>query len=264
MSRVIVIGDVHGCYDELMSLLESVNYHEGLDRVIIAGDLVDRGPESAKVVEWIRLAHKRSNGLTTAIVGNHDEKYFRWYKHCLKQRMHPNYRIPMHPLSLDKARIYTSLSDDDLAFLGSLPVFIHLEDLNWVVVHAGLEPAKELTNQDNGKMTHIRYVMPNTYKTVSLDSNLQPPSGSVYWTECYQLPYNVAYGHNVHSLTTPKIDTLSSGVQLVGLDTGCCFGGKLTAMVLPESKGQSVTKANFFSVQAKAAYVTPKYAHHSE
>jgi hypothetical protein len=54
----------------------------------------------------------------------------------------------------------------------------------------------------------------------------------------------------------PKIDTLSSGVQLVGLDTGCCFGGKLTAMVLPEVKGEPVTKANFFSVQAETAYVS--------
>jgi hypothetical protein len=256
MSRVIVVGDIHGCYDELMNLLDVMKYREGQDRLIFAGDLVDRGPESAKVVAWVREAQTRSNGLTTAIVGNHDEKYFRWYKHCLKQRTHPNYRIPMHPLSSEKSKIYASLSDEDLAFLGSLPIFLHLTDINWVVVHAGLEPAKSLENQDNGKMTHIRYVMPDTFKAVSLDSNMQPPSGSVYWTECYQLPFNVVYGHNVHSLSEPKIDTLSSGVQLVGLDTGCCFGGKLTAMVLPEVKGEPVTKANFFSVQAETAYVS--------
>lgn len=254
MTRTFVVGDVHGCFRELMLLLEKIQYNENQDRLIFAGDLVDRGPESARVVRWVREAHARTNGMTTSVLGNHDDKHFRWFKHMLKKREYPNYRIPMRPFSTDKLIAHNAMSDEDLEFLGTLPVFIHLDSQDWVVVHAGLEPHKTLDNQDNGKLTHIRFLNPTTMRPVSLGDDLMPPDGSIYWTDCYDLPHHVVYGHNVHDLETPRVVRKEHGAQLVGLDTGCCFGGRLSAFLVPQTKDELVTPDHFISVEANKAY----------
>jgi hypothetical protein len=103
-------------------------------------------------------------------------------------------------------------------------------------------------------VSHIRFLNPDTLKTVSLDDDYQPPPGSVYWTELYDLPHHVVYGHNVHSLSAPEVTVKPNGAQLVGVDTGCCFGGKLTALLVPSSKEERVTPAHFVQVPAAKAY----------
>jgi len=237
-----------------MYLLDKVQYDEKQDRLIFTGDLVDRGPASGEVVRWVREMFYRTNGLTTSVLGNHDEKLFRWYKHALKKRENPNYRIPMRPLSTDKMISYNALSEEDLQFLGELPIYAHLQGPDWVVVHAGLEPGKPLEEQSAGKVTHIRFLSPDSKKTVSLGENFEQPAGTIYWTDCYDLPHHVVYGHNIHSMAQPYVVTKPHGPQLVGLDTGCCFGGSLSAFIVPSTKEEPVTPDNFFSVQAIKAY----------
>lgn len=237
-----------------MLLLEKVKYDEDDDALIAAGDLVDRGPESARVVRFFREQRERTQGLAQVIMGNHDDKHFRYFRHILKQREHKNYRIPMRPFSMDKLITFNSLSDEDLTFLGDLPTMVYLEAQDWVVVHAGLEPRKTLDDQDDGKVSHIRFLNPHTFKTVALDDNYQPPPGSIYWTEAYDLGHNVVYGHNVHSLQKPEVTRKANGAQLVGLDTGCCFGGRLTAFFVPATRDEVVTPDHFVSVPAERAY----------
>lgn len=250
----MVVGDIHGCFREFMALLEKIKYDSAKDKLYCLGDLLDRGPESARVVKWVREANQKTNGMVQCVLGNHDEKYFRWFKHTLKLKVMPNYRIPMHPLDAEKHSIFNAMSEEDLNFLGSLPTFVHLENQDWVIVHAGLEPRKHLDDQDVGKLTHIRYLDPRTMRTVSLGRDLMPPDGSIYWTDVYDLPHHVVYGHNVHNLEHPRIFKNASGRQLVGLDTGCCFGGRLSAFFVPESKEEQVTPDNFVQVDAFKMY----------
>lgn len=249
MKKTVVVGDVHGCFGELMDLLAKFSYSPDRHNLVFLGDLVDRGPQSHEVVEWVMK--NQENGVR-CVAGNHDDKQFRYYKHHLKHRAHPNYEIPMK-FGFSKLQVFNSLTDEELEFLGTLPAYLHLEESNWLVVHAGLEPRKPLEDQTYGKMTHIRYVNPETLKTASLDDNYNPPPGSVYWTELYELPYNVVYGHNVHSRTRPEVVVRPNGAQLIGVDTGACFGGHLTAFFVPE-KGQPVTPDCFVQVPARATY----------
>lgn len=251
--KTVVIGDPHGCFDELMLLLNKLNYSPRDYDVILAGDLVDRGPKSQAVVEW---AMENQDKGVRCVAGNHDEKHFRYYKHVLKRRLNPNYSIPMRPFGFEKLQVFNQLANEELDFLGSLPGYIYLEESNWVVVHAGLEPGKLLEDQTYGKMTHIRFVNPETMKTASLDDNYEPPPGSVYWTDLYDLPYNVVYGHNVHSKTDPHVTVKPNGAQLVGVDTGACFGGHLTGFILPETKDELVTPKHFVQVPALKTYST--------
>lgn len=253
MNRTIVLGDIHGCFREFMALLEKINYDESSDFLCIAGDLVDRGPDSNTVVRWIREAHTRTNGRVACVMGNHDQKHYKWFKHMQRKHSDPGYHVPMS-FGGDKLATYNSMTDEDLEFLGSLPPFIHFELQDWVVVHAGLEPWKALRHQDPGKMCHLRYLNKTNLRPVSLGHDLLPPPNSVYWTEHYNLPHNVVYGHNVHSLKTPRIVKKGNGAQLVGLDTGCVFGGCLTAFFVPDTREEQVTPEHFVSVQAHKTY----------
>lgn len=241
--RTLIIGDVHGCLDELNELLTKVDYKPLVDRLVFCGDLVDRGPKSVEVVRKIRELK------VECVMGNHDAVHVRYRRHILKNRLDPKYKIPMRHIGEHKIKINEQLSDEDFQFLENLPTFIKLDE-KWVVVHAGLEPTKPLEQQDPDKVTNIRYLNPETLKTVSIDKHYRPPPGSIYWTEAYYGPYSVIYGHNVHWFDSPEVKEVTPGVFTVGIDTGACFGGQLTCMIFEEGK----EGFSFEKVQAKEAY----------
>lgn len=248
MTRKICIGDVHGCFDELQLLLEKLEWNVEKDVLIFLGDLINRGPESAKVVNWIMTWNKRFPCNVIAVQGNHDNKVYRFWKHEQKSSKHKNYTNPMITFNTDKLSVYNSLSDEEIKWLGNLPV-IHTIKPGWIAVHAGFEPGKAVSEQDQSKVSHIRYLEKGTNKPVSLQNSYLQPENSLYWTDVYDGKENVVYGHNVHSLTKPRIYNGLYGNKLIGIDTGCCFGGHITGFIVPED-GEEVTDASF--VQQKA------------
>lgn len=238
-----------------MQLLDKVKYDDASDHLYALGDLIDRGPASNEVVRWIREAMERPRSLVHCVMGNHDDKHARYFKHLLKKREHSNYKIPINNFNSDKLRTFNSMDDEDLKFLGNLPSLLEVFTTygTWIVVHAGLQPGKGLWEQEKDKIRHIRFVDPETKKVVILDENLQPPPGSVYWTDLYEGKEHVVYGHFVHSLHTPKVTVRPNQAQLVGLDTGCCFGGHLTCFILPQTN-EPITPDHFVQVKAERAY----------
>lgn len=217
----VLIGDIHGCLDEFEELLKTISYNPEQIRLISVGDLMDRGPDS---IGCVRRA--RELGIET-LLGNHEKWHIRWRKHEDKRKA-TGKTNPMRRND-SKVRDNAALSDEDIQWMNNLPLQMHVKD-NWFSTHAGCLPGKAYADQNWMDAVHIRYIKDG--KTVSLGPNHSQPEGSQYWSELWDGPESIIYGHCVHSLERPRIDESSKGVQCVGIDTGCVFGGKLTAMFL--------------------------------
>lgn len=235
-----VIGDVHGCLEELDELLALIDAHRQ-HRVIFVGDLVDRGPDPAGVVRRIRELGSE------CVLGNHDEKHLRWAKHEARRKLDASYKNPMRPLPADHLAQHEALGESGLAFLASLPHKIDLGD-GWVIVHAGVAPNRVFAEQKAAVLLRCRWVD----ERGAMIGSPTPPPGAVHWATVWGGPENILYGHHVHDLAEVRIDR-NAGTTCVGLDTGCCFGGRLSAYEVGTGK---VTQ-----VRARAQYAELRTDH---
>lgn len=227
MRRTLAIGDVHGCLEELRALLSAVAYRAGEDRLVFVGDLVDRGPDPVGVVREVRALAARGDVLL--VMGNHEEKLLRWRKRALEERTLGKKNL-MTPPPPERLAEWEALEEDDCAWLADRPVTADAAP-GWVVVHGGFESTAS-GQQRPQKMMRCRWVDPETGKMVALgEGSFAVPRG-VLWSTRWPGPAHVVYGHAVHSLETPRIDRPAPGVECWGIDTGCCFGGRLTALCL--------------------------------
>lgn len=245
MARKIFIGDVHGCLDELKLLLDKLNVTPS-DYVCIVGDLIDRGPDSPGVIRFCM-----EKGID-AIQGNHDAKMLRRAKHMERAAADPRYRNPMKP-SEDQENTVNALDSKALRWVSSLPYFKRFPEHNLVIVHAGLLPRAPIERQSREVMTMVRYIDAAEHRKMMpfLMPGFRQPEGSVAWTDVYDLGVNVVYGHHVHSMTEPFVTAeRHGGVRCYGIDTGCVFGGRLTAAVY---ENDSHTP-EFVQVNARKAY----------
>jgi hypothetical protein len=204
--RTIIIGDVHGCIDELHALLRACAVTPD-DEVILAGDLVAKGPDSRAVVQ---LARERR---FTAVLGNHDA-------HVLRKRDAGKQVSAAHQSVIDV------LKDEDWRYLEGLPKFLRRPELGLIVVHAGIVPSTPLEEQDAHDLLHIR----------SLKADGRPSNrvtGGVPWATQWHGPELIVFGHDA-------IRGLQQHPHATGLDTGCVYGQTLTALVLPERRLVSV------------------------
>lgn len=230
-SRTIIVGDIHGCIEEFEELIKIVSYDKAYDRLILLGDLIDRGPDSVAVVR-----KAREMGLES-VMGNHEYKFLKWYRSNGK-----NY---------DSQEYYANLSDEDVNYIAQMPTSIKIGDT--IIVHAGLRPGIPLEKQSKDDLMYLRYIDSNQ-KFVSLKkiSKIGKELAEAhFWTEFWTGPESIVYGHNVSSMETPLIEEIYPGTTCYGLDTGCCFGGKLTALIL-ETK-------EIVQVQAKQTYYQSRF-----
>lgn len=229
MSRTVVIGDVHGCAHELGDLFDRVAVSEG-DRVVFVGDLVARGPDTRRV-----LALAREVG-ATAVRGNHEQRLLDARAAERAGRRRPR-------LSDGHYALLRGLGEEEWRQLSEMPLYIDLPAHGAAVVHAGVVPGKALCEQSPRDLIHIRSLTPEG----------QPSARATQrsWAESYDDSKHLVFGHNSWL-------RLQLAPCATGIDTGCVYGGSLTALVLP---GQSPIppdresrRALLVSVEARRAY----------
>lgn len=216
MSRTILVGDVHGCIDELQSLLRACA-RTAQDRVVLVGDLVAKGPDSQAVVQLARESH------FLAVLGNHDD-------HVLSVAADGKARAKR----AHHAQVAASLTQLDLTWLGSLPLYLN-EDVmgpGLLVVHGGVVPGVPLQKQARKDLLNLRSI-----------NDAGEPSRKIEgapWAAVWPGPARVVFGHDA-------LRGLQQHKHATGLDTGCVYGHRLTALVLPENRLVSVTAKRAYS-----------------
>lgn len=227
MSRTIIIGDVHGCIDELRMLVRKTRYEQGVDRLVFLGDLLDRGPDPVGCVQAAMTLGAEM------VMGNHEEKALRWRAHEAT-RLATGKPNPMKAPPPERAAEWAALSEVELAWLRACPVTLPLGH-NWVAVHAGLLPGIPVAMQPPDVVLRCRWVDVHGRFVGLQKGSLDKPAWAYDWNERWDGTENVVYGHAVHSFHGPNVRHRGPhGATTVGLDTGCVFGGHLSAMVLDD------------------------------
>lgn len=206
--RTIVIGDVHGCIDELDRLLVAVA-HDRSDRVIFVGDLVAKGPNSQAVVQRAREIG------ALCVRGNHDHGVLRCV-HALRDGTTPEKAKPAH------FKVAATLRDADVAYLEQMPLYLDLPELGVWIVHAGVAPGVALRDQDETHLMTMRSIRPDR----SISSRLRE---GLPWASLYSGAAHVVFGHDA-------VSGLQQYPFATGIDTGCVYGRQLTALLLPERR----------------------------
>jgi len=224
-----IIGDIHGCFDELKILLEKLGYiiiegsgeygftvtHPEGRKVIFLGDLVDRGP---KVVLVLKIAMSMvQTGIAYCVPGNHDMKLVRKLSGRNVQIKH-GLAETLEQLAEEPAEF----SEDVKEFLGGLPSHYLFDDGKLVVAHAGM---KEEYQGRESKTVREFALFGET--TSEIDEFGLPVRYD--WASEYRGKAMVVFGHT----PVAKAEWLNNTIDI---DTGCVFGGKLTALRYPEKE----------------------------
>ena len=128
--RTLVVGDVHGCYDELLALLDRLHFDPAADSLVFVGDLVMKGPKNLEVLQLARELR------AFAVRGNNDDAALNaWLK------VQEGRRIKA------KSDWVRGMGPDDAQWLGEMPFTLALPVLRTLVVHAGLVPGRALRKQ---------------------------------------------------------------------------------------------------------------------
>ncbi len=219
MRRTVIVGDIHGCFDELTELLDTVGLHPD-DLLVSVGDIVDRGPAPTEVVQFFR---ERPNSLV--VMGNHERKH-----------AHGTLSYAQQITRLQMGDHYAEAVD----WLRTLPYYFENEHVR--VVHAAMVPGLELPEQQE----EILCGMPDgrrQLKTVFPDSA---------WYAHYTDTKPVAFGHVVMG----RAPMVRDG-RVFGLDTGACHGGTLTALSVPDFTVHSVAAHTDYWSHARIQWQLP-------
>ncbi len=224
-----IIGDIHGCHDELLALLTTLGYRSVPDAVALAhpegrkavflGDLVDRGPKTPQV---LRLAMDMVRaGSALCVPGNHDMKLLKKLR-GKDVRITHGLKESIEQLEREPPEFLTQVA----AFLDELVSHYVLDDGRLVVAHAGLK--ETLQGRGSGKVREFALYGETTGETDQYGLPVRYD-----WASEYRGRATVVYGHT----PVPEPEWLN---RTINIDTGCVFGGRLTALRYPEKELVSV------------------------
>ena len=244
-----IIGDIHGCFDELVQLLKELGYEIStqLDgetiveppqgrKAIFVGDFVDRGPKVAEVLRLVMGMQK--TGAAICVPGNHDVKLVR----ALRGRnVNPTHGLAESLSQLEKTS--TAFKTQVAEFLDGLVSHYVLDNGRLVVAHAGMKA--ELQGRASGRVREFALYGETTGETDAFGLPIRSN-----WADEYRGTAMVVYGHT--PVTEPQWVN-----RTINIDTGCVFGGKLTALRYPEKELVSVPAHRTYYEPAKPLQTHP-------
>jgi len=204
-NKIFAIGDIHGCLWSLEKLLNILPVNWGKDLVIFLGDYIDRGPDPRGVIEKILELKEFYKDKIITLKGNHEWMFERFLKGIdIDVFLYNGGGMTLKSYYSKEGHL--EIPEEHLKFLRELKLYYETED--YIFVHAGLRPGKELKEQSEEDLLWIRE--------------------SFYLSE-YKFPKTIVFGHTPFPAPLILEDR-------IGIDTGCVYGGALTAIELPEKK----------------------------
>lgn len=216
MGRTIAIGDVHGCAREFEKLLKKINPQAG-DRILQVGDLINKGPDSTACIALARAYQIET------LMGNHEWRLLRAKKEKRLSELNSYNQITAE-----------ALSKSDWKFLKKLPKFIYDHRLNTIFVHGGFVPNIAWHKQSIETVTHVQVITQS-----GLPEKRSSAPKAKLWSHFWKGKEQVIYGHTPRRRVFKRKKTLC-------LDTGCVYGGELTAYSIEEKR--------LIRVRAKMSY----------
>jgi len=213
MGRTVVIGDIHGCFDELTLLFDTVGLLPS-DKVVAVGDLVTKGPKNKEVLDLFMADSRLSS-----VLGNHDLALLRFRRgEAITLKSHQQQAF--NELKGYEERYFE--------YLDTLPFTIDLD--SHLIVHAGLRPGVPLGRQSPDDLTALR--------TLGADRTSRD---GIPWYEVYDSDKVVLFGH--WPAFEPRL-----GRRAIGLDTGCVYGNKLTGYIIETGEFVSVPAYRAYAI----------------
>lgn len=243
--RHIIIGDVHGCLDELKELITKLSINSS-DTLYFIGDLIDRGPDSSGVVKYVHSLATQYNLIL--ILGNHEEKFLRY----VIQKKSKKILIKNSSKIAEFELLLKNIDLEDLKFLSNSYINYNIKSFDICLLHGGIPKNNRIDLTFNNKYSHellksdrhfelifkTRYLDENGL-FVSADNN---DSNRVFWADLYDGRYGmVIFGH--HAMLSDKPFEFKNAINV---DTGCVFGGYLSACVINQNSNYE-----FISIKSK-------------
>lgn len=235
-----LIGDVHGCADELIELMGALGYRVAFDglgerrraliapprgrRAIFVGDIVDRGPRSPDAVRIVMAIVEAGQGL--CVPGNHDNRFMRWLQGRPIKLTH-GLDATVAQMATEPPEFHAQVR----AFFERLPLHVWLDDARLVVAHAGIR--MDMIGKTSNEVRNFCLYG----DTGGTDEDGLPIR--YHWAAHHRSDTAIVYGHTPVASADWHNNTMC-------VDTGCCFGGQLTALRWPERE--------IVSVPARATY----------
>ncbi|WP_010649973.1 bis(5'-nucleosyl)-tetraphosphatase PrpE [Oceanobacillus massiliensis] len=245
--KIDVVGDVHGCIDELQALFLKMGYvfekdiyiHPHGRIPVFVGDITDRGPDSIAVIKLVyNMVVKQQKALY--VPGNHCNKLYRFFLGNKVQEKHGLETTAAEYRALP-AREQKFISHQFITLYEQAPLYLQIPELNVIIAHAGIK--ESLIGRTDKKVK--TFVL---YGDISgeFDTDGRPIRRD--WAKHYQGDRWIVYGHT--PVKEPRMVN-----KTINIDTGCVFGNKLTAFRLPEE--ETVT------VPSNQALLEEKFRHFS-
>lgn len=220
--KTLIVGDIHGCYDQLVRLLEKVDFQEKEDRLISLGDLMDRGGQSYEVLKYLRELKERMKDRCVILLGNHE-----WM--AIHGRLNPEIR-KMWYQNGGRATVESFERHHDKVerYVGWLRGYTqrYYEEERFRCVHAGV---KEERLEENTELTLLwsrAALEENQYRGKLTVVGHTPLKDVVHFTGDWKSTDVVKYG----------VERELPGTGMICIDTGCVFGRRLTGMIIEEDR----------------------------